>query len=189
MLLHQSIDVFISYQHRSVELVGKLAEELEKEKIRDRNIVCWYQARDAQTGEFSELLNEVEESCRICLPVVTQAYSGSAHCRREVSSIIDRIQTNADSPVELIPLLVDVDIDQIDGSLKHNFSGLTRVDAVGRDLDEALEELVQRVLNTLKAGSPDLPRHKPGLQPPVHRKPGLQPPAPRGISPTFFLLS
>ena len=158
MPINHPIDVFISYQHDSFDLVGQIAEELEKEMLGDRHIICWYQARNTELGEFSELLNEVEESCRICLPVVTKKYSASAHCRREVSSIIDRIQTKPVPPVELIPFLVDVDIDEIDGALKHNFSGLTRVDALGRPLDEAVEEVVQRVINTLKQGAPDLPR-------------------------------
>lgn len=130
-----NVDVFISYQHESENIVIKLVDALEKNGIK-----CWYAPRNIISGSYAKSICEGIEKCKVFLLVLSDEASNSQHVLNEVELAYKRLGKG----IILMPFKITEEI--TNEEMNYYINRLQWIDAVNKPLEKAINDL----LNILK---------------------------------------
>ena len=131
-------DVFISYQHNSVDLVKRIVSTLEKNDIK-----CWYAPRDV-TGDYATSICNAILAAPIFVVIMTEEAGQSDQVLNEVEMAYERLQKKE---ISILPFKANSD--ELSLALKYYLKRLQWVTVDNGDTNTAIIELRDRILRLL----------------------------------------
>lgn len=138
-------DVFISYSHKDKAVADAICAKLESEGAR-----CWYAPRDIVPGaNWAGAIIDAIREAKMMVLVFTDFSNVSGQVLREVSNAVS-------ANVTIIPFKLTSALPT--GDMQYYLATMHWLDAMDRPLEQAIDELSQRVCTNLEKPEPSEPQ-------------------------------
>lgn len=128
-------DVFISYNHKDIEIAKALCAKLEQ-----RGLKVWYAPRDIQSGDYSAAIVRAIEQARYFMILMSANSVQSHHVLNELSLAFDQLGAGH----SIIPVRID-QVGTLPGSFDYYLHSLHVKDASTKPLEESIDRLVDEL--------------------------------------------